>query len=768
MKRLRPLALALLLAPASNAAAGVASEGPPLTAAERESLLAVDTRGGEVLAVPRFDLSSSTAAWQNQPHMYWDFHEADDANPAFWFAVPEPPDTEAGPEWLSRGTWSERNVPLKPNRSYLLSTLIRADFDRVHAELNLGLQPMDAQANSFPGRREVGFPAHTEGPNGWQRFETVITTPPNAGIKLGRPTVYVYVGEGYERPVDLAFGIADLTLVELPETPLVASDDPVSMVTFPGGPGNLPMRVEPAERADDGTTTVTVTGVAWTIDPAAGTISADQQIDFQRPLASWKIDADLTGLTVKREDATVAVLGNDAVELGFQCDGMLAVYPKTKTAVTVTSKLAAPFVRYGDGHLLVSDGLGGFGVNAYPPIGSGKLPDTQPLTEGLDFAGFDRTDLESLSTAPAGWQIAWHLDPAERLFLYAMPPRPYDWEKSFSLIYQLTDRKWTREDYRSDLPQNADTFLLWDFHAREWGMSFGEHYLPVDEDAIREHVAWAHAEGKRAIFYTSAWFFGSRDARVWTDAVMEQIEKFGFDGFYSDGLPAVEWLVGYEEMRILRERLGDKLMIVHDSVPQSGRHPAAMTPWTYTYPDATYMAEHLKTDAGAAWPWVRYVINGHRAANSIGTIKGDGWEGPGFEEKMDKFKAGLIWNARRMEVAGHVFNTDYVPELRQLEALWKDHGDDAFFYDRYYVEKARELSGFRVGPAAMPIVEHDGDEVTLRSMTPDAVIHYTLDGSEPTAKSPVYEAPLRDATAVRAMAVAEGLDPSPPTPRPSP
>jgi hypothetical protein len=37
----------------------------------------------------------------------------------------------------------------------------------------------------------------------------------------------------------------------------------------------------------------------------------------------------------------------------------------------------------------------------------------------------------------------------------------------------------------------------------------------------------------------------------------------------------------------------------------------------------------------------------------------------------------------------------------------------------------------------------DGDtQVTLRCETPGAVIHYTFDGSQPSASSPVYSAPI--------------------------
>lgn len=52
-----------------------------------------------------------------------------------------------------------------------------------------------------------------------------------------------------------------------------------------------------------------------------------------------------------------------------------------------------------------------------------------------------------------------------------------------------------------------------------------------------------------------------------------------------------------------------------------------------------------------------------------------------------------------------------------------------------------------------------GDSVTLTSDTEGATIHYTIDGSEPTASSPVYSAPIviNEDTTVKAFAVKEGL-----------
>ena len=53
--------------------------------------------------------------------------------------------------------------------------------------------------------------------------------------------------------------------------------------------------------------------------------------------------------------------------------------------------------------------------------------------------------------------------------------------------------------------------------------------------------------------------------------------------------------------------------------------------------------------------------------------------------------------------------------------------------------------------------------VTLSCRTPEAAIHYTLDGSEPTLQSPLYEKPfvITDTTPIRARAFREGWEPSP-------
>ncbi len=65
-------------------------------------------------------------------------------------------------------------------------------------------------------------------------------------------------------------------------------------------------------------------------------------------------------------------------------------------------------------------------------------------------------------------------------------------------------------------------------------------------------------------------------------------------------------------------------------------------------------------------------------------------------------------------------------------------------------------------PAAAPVLKMDGDLMTMTSATSGAEIRYTTDGSEPTAQSAVYSAPveIEKGTTVKAYATANGFHPS--------
>lgn len=92
------------------------------------------------------------------------------------------------------------------------------------------------------------------------------------------------------------------------------------------------------------------------------------------------------------------------------------------------------------------------------------------------------------------------------------------------------------------------------------------------------------------------------------------------------------------------------------------------------------------------------------------------------------------------------------------------NGAKVFFNVPLVVTQTRET----VAKAATPVAEpaagevEVGKEVTLTTATKNAVIYYTLDGTDPTMASLPYRGPLTISAAVtiKAIAVAEGFDPS--------
>jgi hypothetical protein len=722
----------------------------------------VDKEGGREVEVPRFDLQQADADWQFQPHLYYE-HIKDEAGINAWRSVVEMPT-------IGRRLYTMGSFPIKPNTRYKVSALVKSDFERALAEVDIGVEALSQTFQPQPGARSVGLPAQTaddpEAVDGWVRWEYEFVTPPFDDPMRGRFFFRHHLGAVDAAAFDLR--LAQLKLIELPASDFEIDGELEDLVQFRGGPGNLPMRVEDVEQDGD-TFTIMTTGVKYTLDTASNTLTARQRIDFKRDLVDVDFSLPLDDLQIVRQDGTVAVLANDRVALGFQCDGMVAIAPRQELTATATAKIGGVFNRLGRGSLYAGDDFGGFTVNSYPLLGSGEPVEYQPVTPDLWFADLDRGDTDTLApqgeASEPGWQVQWTVRPGERLFVSGFPCRPFDWEKSFNEHYLLS---WITEPvdaYDSDWVRTHDVVILWDFHQREWGMAFSDDHLPRDPALTQAHQDAIREQGIGTMAYNSAWFHRSRDPEVWVESVRKQVEDEGFDGVYSDGLPAVEWLVGYEALRMLREGvLPDGPIRVHDSIPQSGRHTAEYAPFLYTYASTTYQAEHVETDAGAGWPWVRYVVGSWRQSNAIGDIKGDLWGGFGDtrDENLTQSRlAAFIWNGRPGSNAPHYLR-DIWPVWQALEADWREHGDDPFYYDRYYLPKARELTGLRVGRAAMPIVEQQGKRLSVRTLSPNGTIHYTVDGSDPTVESPVADAPINLAAdeVLKAVTIAPDLEPS--------
>ncbi|QDU92327.1 chitobiase/beta-hexosaminidase C-terminal domain-containing protein [Lignipirellula cremea] len=108
----------------------------------------------------------------------------------------------------------------------------------------------------------------------------------------------------------------------------------------------------------------------------------------------------------------------------------------------------------------------------------------------------------------------------------------------------------------------------------------------------------------------------------------------------------------------------------------------------------------------------------------------------------------------------------HVPKV--TEPVKSLHGNGESTYE---VEALRwldqELTGDKVRaipPEARPLLRRFAEQVAIRliAASPDAVIHYTIDCSEPNSSSPVFERPftITDTTVVKAISVRQGERPS--------
>ena len=703
------------------------------------ALYHVEDHGGAVLRIPNGTFRTAGVDWQTYglPTLIYD--PVYEGVPSYTFIFDESLD-EADARLLSFNSF-----PIQPNRTYEISALIRTDFPRATWEVNWGVVGVDG-GELAPGARYGGMPALTEGPDGWQRFTWRFT--PHWDLRYDEAKVFLgfhEYGPGFND--DVLFQIADLAFVELPPAALTAFP-PGEGVTFPGGPGNLPMAVE-SIREDGPLLTVRVTGADYVFNRTTGQLDVYQRIDFPRLLATYEA-LPLTGLSVDRQDAQVAVLIGEELTVGVQADGALVISPHTDLAITSTSRIGGDFNRLEGGDFFSMDDFGGFTTSIYTPKGTGLVPQLDVLTPNLSFVGLHSADLETKGAAAPGWQTELRLRPGERLFVSAFPSRPYDWERSFEYFWAISDWGYGLDYY--DDPDYVDNWILWNINQRGWAMSFGERYKLREEVPYAAHWDAINARNAKWAAYFSQWFYYSRDGVEWANEVKRWRDEYGMGAMYSDGLAEDDFLEAYVAMRVLRaDVFPDGDIIIHDSYPQSGVPTANYKPFIHTYATSTYMGEYAIVEAGPEWEWARHVMGQFRRANCFGVTKGDRWAG---FQNVEKYLVALVWGGRaRPDVADF---DRYLEALAALKILWETYGDDPYFFDRYYHPEAQLLTGYHIGRAGMPIEQFNADrtEVTLTSWTPGAIIRYTLDGSVPTDDSPIYESSISWQATHRLRAIA--------------
>ena len=165
--------------------------------------------------------------------------------------------------------------------------------------------------------------------------------------------------------------IADLAFVETAAEPLKPLPGATGL-TFRGSAGSLPMNVQSCT-VEGG---IATNAANYTFSAAANTIQAFQNIDVSRQVAEWELEGvSLVGLKVLKfvpGHAGRCVLGNAAISIGVQVDGLLGFVPHQDTNITLTNSIGGDFNRISNGHLLSEDDDGGLTVTPAIPLGSGR------------------------------------------------------------------------------------------------------------------------------------------------------------------------------------------------------------------------------------------------------------------------------------------------------------------------------------------------------------------------------------------------------------
>ena len=670
---------------------------PAIKTGTFEELLIVDTRGGVVIPLEKFDLKHAGADWgQNNVAMNY---ESMPNTPYGYYKLTV---TNTDPSSEELVAWSQSTFTPQPNRYYMVSALINSNFTRLApvgenmTEINLGTYTYGV-SSSDPTQSDAqlgnwnGIPENT---NGWVRWEWVYSS-----SLLGKNSEAWF---RFFAPRDASFMIADFTIVELPPR-LISPWAKGEGVTFRGGPGSLPIQITSITSNANGIT-VGTTGSRYFFNVKASDIVTTQLLEKNRTVASYHFSKPLTGLMVMSQTANEVVLSNDNLTFGVQADGMVMISPQTEFTLTLTSQIVGAWNRFEAGHLLVVDDYGGFTVNPAIPLGSGRLARTSVITSALDFTS-KINDLNFLSQAAPNWQISWTVSPGERIAISTFPPRPYDWDKSFQSRTNLTWAMLPTSVYTNEFsPANFDISILWDFTVRGYGLSYGKTIPAVDDAVVKSHISAIKTQGMSPINYMSAYFYYSRDPQEFINEVIRWRDTYGIEGIYSDGLPSQEWLVAYEEMRMLREAFPAGNLFIHTTGQSiNGGPPLALPdifmPFIDTYATATIRGEWVPGE-GQNWAYPRYITSQFRKSNTIGIQKGDRWNIP--ESTQDDIN--LVYNGRAWYRSGpydaaglDYWKGVYLPKLTTLKQEQELHGGLPNFYEIYYLPKVRQLTGMDLG-----------------------------------------------------------------------
>ena len=650
------------------------------------SLLDYGASRGTEVTLTDFDLTKEGASFNTQQTTSYTTFYPLDGNAGCYQLTPK----------TGRNVLAKEKFSLKPNRNYIISALIYSDFDRNNCEVDIILRSYN-EAGVLSHSSRLGTPAVT---NGWQRIEKTVTT--SSACSEGLINIALY---GFDIPdSENLFYISDFHIIELPEEALVPKEPGEGMI-FGGSSGKYNMKVESVKEETD-TITVTTNGAEYIFDKTNDLVLASQRINKNRQVFTLTLNKSLSELYVlsKSENEAVLTTGEDGLTFGVQMDSMMLIsnHGSEDLMVDLKSAFSGKWNRLFDGHLVAKDYIGGFTVNPFIPLGTGRLCRYEASNE-VDFDGVHE-NTTFLSSASAGWQVDYTITSGELLGVSVFPGREYDWLDSFENTYINYFRLGNSDRFAQDAElYGVDVGVLWNYTKRGWGMSYGSSYEIVDNftTKFKTDIQKAHEAGTKVAPYMSMYFWHNRDVDEYIADVKRYRDTYGIDGVYTDGTPDLEWLAAYEGVRKLRELFPDGPIIAHQTGKHGNGGPPTGMPDLFIPAIDSYLTISLRGEGvegeGAYWPYAKEVASGYNLSNTIGVLKGDAWTKNG--EVIPQYKQNLIsllYNGRarvesRDEGSDIQYATVYDKLLNKLRINYLVHQKQTDYYNEHYLPKVHNL-----------------------------------------------------------------------------
>lgn len=363
--------------------------------------------------------------------------------------------------------------------------------------------------------------------------------------------------------------------------------------------------------------TLTTTGGLFRIDLGKGTIEIEQRIEEKRLLAKV-IFAD----SQLKELSTPICMGFDCIWEGnfpespkiiISGDSVIRFYNIKELEIVlyftpVHQKFNVSITQYNNGGLLALDENGGLAI-APPSYASNEI--------------WPKRFKNNV------WKLTAE-KPLPLLFIGVLPPRPFDWDRSFWPVihYSSHIQRYPTDEQIAAYSKYAKVLEM---HSWVWQNRYDENagdekgnkfpvyadysfwpqdgkWIPNNEVEFKRVINIAHAYGMKVLPYVSSEYEKDVDPKTFVAEIKRLKDTYDIDGVYLDGLFSQRPELGYMAARTLRELFGEDGWITLHDTHGSGY----WIPFINTYMDLIITSEHNSFE--------RWTSTSYKISNAIASL----------------------------------------------------------------------------------------------------------------------------------------------------